>query len=260
MSRLPRPHALPLAFCLVCAAMIGSGQYPAHGQTLAERVLSSYDAVTSVVCQVRKETSSPAGALRTLSRVYYSKPDRLHVENVSPVKRRIVSDGRVFYSYIEGDPKGFSRPVSQLDTEMLIQLRKVPGTAMDHLLRLKDIPEESIEPTPEFPQRALCHDGRQWIVLNSDDLGRLVLVEFFNDEKLSIKTAEYRFDLFKEVLPGVWIPLRHQAWLDNGGVITRETTNIDHIEVNGAIAENLFVPGLFFENVKFVDSFQQIYK
>lgn len=232
----------------------------ARAETLAQRWMASYDGVTSVVCQVRKETTSPAGSMRTLSRVYYNKPDRLHVENVAPIKRRIVSDGRTFYSYIEGDPKGFSRPVSELDDEMLIQLRKVPGTAMDHLMRLRDAAERRLEGTPEYPERLVYRHDRQWVVFSADPTGRLALIEFFDDETLSHKVAEYRYDLFREVLPGVWIPLRHEAWLDSGGVITRETTNLDHIEVNGPIAETLFTPGLFFKDVKFVDTFQAIYK
>lgn len=233
---------------------------PAHAQSMVEGLLASYDAVTTVVCQVRKETTSPAGSVRTLSRVYYAKPDRLHVENVSPVKRRIVCDGRTFYSFIEGDPKGFSRAVADLDQEMLFQLRKVPGTGMDHLFRLRGMQEQRLEPTEDFPERVLFHEGRQWIVLSLDSEGRLALIEFFDDAERSHKTAEYRFDQFKEVAPGIWIPLLHQAWLDTGGVVTRETTRLDHIEINTPIAENLFVPGLYFKNVEFVDSFQKIYK
>ena len=57
-----------------------------------------------------------------LSRVYYQRPDRLHVENFSPVKRHIVSDGTVFRSYTEGAPQGFSRPVAELNEEMLRNL------------------------------------------------------------------------------------------------------------------------------------------
>jgi hypothetical protein len=249
-----RPAGLSLWLFFFAAIAIS------RAETLVDQLLAPYDAVTTVVCQVRKETASPAGSIRTLSRVYYAKTDRLHVENVSPVKRRIVCDGRTFYSYIEGDPKGFSRPVADLDEEMSIQLRKVPGTAMDHLFRLRNLPEKPLDGTPEFPTRAVYHNERQWIVLSVDATGRLAQIEFFDEEACSHKVAEYRFDQFKEVLPGVWIPLLHQVWLDSGGVVTRETTRIDHIEVNVPAAENLFVPGLYFKDVKFVDSFQKIYQ
>jgi outer membrane lipoprotein-sorting protein len=119
---------LLLAFCLAAAS---------RAQTLAERLLAQYDAVRSLSCEIRKDVSGAAGTVRTLSRVYYERPDRLNVENFTPVKRRIVCDGTNFFSYVEGDSKGFTRPVAELDEIMLLQLRKIPGTAADHLFRLR---------------------------------------------------------------------------------------------------------------------------
>ena len=109
-------------------AMLAAGA--ARGETVRERLLRSYDAIQSLSCEIRRDMPLPDGqTVRMLSRVYYQRPDRLHVENFSPVKRRIVSDGAVFRSYAEGAPQGFSRPVSELNEEMLRNLRSVPGSA-----------------------------------------------------------------------------------------------------------------------------------
>ena len=69
----------------------------ARGETVLQRVLKSYDAIQSLSCEIRRDTPLPDGqTMRMLSRVYYQRTDKLHVENFSPVKRRIVSDGSVF--------------------------------------------------------------------------------------------------------------------------------------------------------------------
>jgi len=245
------------AVCCIATALIFPSR--AEAQTVAERVYASYDSVTSLVCQVRKDTESPVGKMRTLSRVYYQRPDRLHVENVSPVKRRIVSDGSVFYSYIEGDPRGFSRPVHLLDEEMQIQLRKVPGTAMDHLHRLRDLPETDVEAEEGFPVRKGYRKGDLFVVLSLDAQDRLARIEFYRDETMSVRTAEYRYSAFTEAVPGAWIPTLSEGTMDNAGTITRETSRVDNLAVNGPIPENLFVAGPFFKRVKFVDSFEKIY-
>lgn len=246
-----RVAALAFVLALPCAL--------ARAETVAERVFASYDPVTSVSCQVRKDTESPAGKMRTLSRVYYRKPDLLHVENVAPLKRRIVCDGKDFYSYIEGDPKGFSRPVAKLDEEMTIQLRKVPGSAMDHLHRLQGLPETDLAATGEFSVRKGYQKDSLFVVLSLDAQGRLARIEFFRDAAMNEKTGEYRYSAFQEVLPGVWIPCLHEGTFDAAGVTTKETSRIDNLAVNQPIAENLFVAGPFFQKVKFVDSFEKIY-
>ena len=119
---------------------------------MLERVLKPYDAVQSLSCEIRRDTPLPDGqTLRMLSRVYYQRPDRLHVENFSPVKRRIVSDGTVFRSYTEGAPQGFSRPVAELNEEMLRNLRMVPGSAAGVLEVLAGAPRCRWNPRRNFP-------------------------------------------------------------------------------------------------------------
>jgi outer membrane lipoprotein-sorting protein len=231
-----------------------------RAETVAERLLAGYDSVQSVSCEIRKDIEAQAGTMRMLSRVYYQKPDRLHVDQATPVPRRIVSDGNTFYSYIEGDTKGFSRPVDKLNEEMLINLRKVPGTAMDHLMKLRGIPETNLAATAEFPVRRGYASEKVFVVLSLDATGRLARIEFYATPEMKTKTGQYDYSAFQEALPGVWIPCLHQGTFRIAGVESKETSRVDNLSVNKPIAPNLFEPGPFFKGVEFVDDFGKIYE
>lgn len=231
----------------------------AGGQTLADRLLAPYDPIRSVTCEIRKDTRNDAGQVRMLSRVQYLKPDRLNVENILPVARRIVADGQTFYSYIQGDPKGFSRPVAQLNEEMTIQLRKVPGTPMDHLMRLRGAPETELPPAPDLPVRRGYALPKMFVVLGVDATGRLARVEFYTDARMQERTGYYNFRLFHEVLPGVWIPYLHEGHVVIQGHENTEVSRIMNYTVNQPLASNLFVAAPFFPSVEFVDEFEKIY-
>ena len=189
----------------------------------------------------------------------YLKPDRLNVENILPVARRIVADGQTFYSYIQGDPKGFSRPVAQLNEEMTIQLRKVPGTPMDHLMRLRGAPETELPPAPDLPVRRGYALPKMFVVLGVDATGRLARVEFYTDARMQERTGYYNFRLFHEVLPGVWIPYLHEGHVVIQGHENTEVSRIMNYTVNQPLASNLFVAAPFFPSVEFVDEFEKIY-
>jgi hypothetical protein len=240
---------------LTLAILCGVGR----AETTVEKLLSDYDRIQSVACEVQKDGEAGGNKVRTLSRVFYQKPDCLHVENVTPLKRRIVADGTNFSSYVEGDRKGFSRPVAKLDEDMLISLRKVPGTAMDHLLRLRQAAETNLAGTAEFPVRKGYSTTKAFVVLSLDTTGRLARIEFFTSSDMRGRTAQCDYSLFQEAVPGVWIPCLHQTVLNAGGVESRETSRFLNVAVNKPIAPNLFNPRLFFKDVEFADSFEAMY-
>lgn len=229
-------------------------------ETLAERLLASYDPVQSLTCEIRRDIDAQAGAVRMLSRVSYQKPDRLHVEQASPVPRTIVADGKTFYSYIEGDPKGFSRPVEALNEEMLTNLRKVPGTAMDHLTKLRGVAEKDVEASPEFPVRKGYQAPNVFVVLSLDATGRLARIEFFTSPDMKDRTGQFDYSAFQEALPGVWIPCLHQATFKVGGGESRETSRIGNLSVNPVILPAVFDAARYFKNVQFVDTFEKVYE
>ncbi|TAN36752.1 MAG: hypothetical protein EPN23_08050 [Verrucomicrobia bacterium] len=232
----------------------------AKAETLAEKLIAQYDGVQSLQCQLRRDTEAAAGKMRKLSRIYFQRADKLHVDNVTPLKRRIVCDGMTFFSYIEGDPKGFSRPVSKLDEDMLVSLRQVPGTAMDQLLRLKGVAETNLPAAEGFPVRRGYDKGKTFVVLALDASNRLARIEFFTTSAMQQRTARYDYGQFQEVMPGVAIPCLQQAVFSLGGVESRETVHVDNLVVNQPIPANLFQPSQFFKGVQFADSFEEIYK
>lgn len=246
--RIALPLFLSLAFTLGATA-----------ETMVETLLAGYDRIQTVSCEVRRDSDSGGNKVRTLSRVYFQRPDHLHVENVTPLPRRIVADGTNFFSYVEGDPKGFSRAIERLDQDMLIGLRKVPGTAMDHLLRLKGMTETNLPPAAGFPIRRGYDTGKMTAVLSMDPSNRLARIEFFADREMNKMTARTDYSQFQEALPGIWLSSLHRTVVWMGGAESRETSRFDNLSVNKPIAPNLFNASLFFRKVDFVANVEQMY-
>ena len=230
-----------------------------RAETLVDRLLASYDGVQSMQGEIRKETKSGSMEIRRLSRVYFARPDRLHVETFSPIKRRIVADGQTLFSFMEGDPKGFSRPVSELDEDWLISLRQVPGTPMDQLLRLKGLPEEELPGTGAAPLRRGYATPKVYVVLEVGAEGRLQAIDFFTAPDRTNRTARFEYSAYTELAPGLWFPLLHKAFMQQGEKTSEETTRISQPAVNQPIAESLFQPAPFFKDVKFTGDLDEIY-
>ncbi|MBN1269762.1 MAG: hypothetical protein JXB04_09255 [Kiritimatiellae bacterium] len=245
-----------LLFALTLAACALS----ARAETLVDRLLASYDGIQTVACDVRKITETPDRTIRRLSHVHFQKPDRIHVHNVSPLERRYVADGEKLHYFITGDPRGYAKPIAELDPKWIMELRKVPGTAMDHLMRLQGAPETDLAATEEFPVRKGYAAERTYAVLSLDAEGRLARVEFFTSPEMTEKTGQYDYSEFKEVLPGVWIPCLHKAAVTLAGVQSTETVHVDDLVVNEPVDESLFIAAPFFAGVEFVDSFEAIYE
>lgn len=230
-----------------------------HGETLVDRMISSYDGVRTMQAEIRKDIKTGDMEVRKLSRVYFARPDRINVETFSPVKRRIVSDGTNFFSYMEGDPKGYSRPVAKLDNDWLISLRQVPGTPMDQLLRLKGLPEDSLPPGASAAVRRGYQASKVYVVLEASPEDRLLALEFYTGAEMTLRTARYEYSSYTELSPGVWIPLLHKAKLTQGGVESEETTRVSNAVVNQPVPEGLFQAAAFFKGREFTENLEDIY-
>ena len=231
---------------------------PARADSMLEQLWAGYERIESVRGEIRRDNTGPGGTVRTLSRVYYQRPDRLNVENVMPVQRRIVADGERFYSYIQGDPKGFSRPIAELNEDMLINLRKVPGTGMEHLARLRGAAEEVLDAADGFPVRRGYEAGRIYAVLSFDEQGRWTRLELFPAEDRAHPSASYDYSDFQEVLSGVWIPLRQKGVFHVQGVESTEEVRVEALQVNVTLDPALFEASDYFSGITFVDSFDKI--
>ncbi|MDR0993851.1 MAG: hypothetical protein LBN38_04715 [Verrucomicrobiota bacterium] len=241
------------AIMLACGAQ-------AEAESVVSRLLDSYASVQSLSCELRRDTSLPDGeTLRMLSRIYYQQPDKLHVENFSPIKRRILSDGAVFRSYTQGAPKGFSRPVNELNQEMLINLRMLPGSNANLLEALRDLTEIPLEPTKDFPTRVgYDNAGRSFTVLSLDAEGRWCRMEVFGSQAMNDRSVDAVYSHFQEIKPGVWLACRQESKLAIQGLHRTETVRIDAISAETALPASLFDSAPFFKGVEFVDSFEKI--
>lgn len=244
------------AAAAACAAWLCVLSSPAEEVHLVRKHLERLDAIRTLQCDVRKDVQGPDGRLRMLSRVYFARPDMLHVENHAPVRRRIVSDGRVFRSRVEGQARGFSRAVDDLSREMQIELRKVPGTAADHLLRLRDLEETVLPPNAEFPVRRGYAEAQVFTVLSFDQQDRIARVDFFDPSDRTTMLGEVVYSAFDEALPGVWIARRHDIRTRAGAVERTESTRFSNVVINESIADGLFDASAFFDGVEFVNHFK----
>lgn len=243
------PAALLIALCAVTS----------NGGEEVDRLLEGYGKIETVTCQIRRTKEGELGKMKFLSRVYFTNKNQLHAEKLVPVQQRTIADGKMLYQYAEGDPKGFSRPIDELSEQMKISLFMVPGTAMDHLLRLKDCEEEDLPPLDGQKRIGIEADGK-YVVLLIDEMGRLAGLEYYSAGDLAEKTASYSYSKFTEAVPGVWVPLHHLVESTMGDKAFKETVVVDRYIANKPVAASLFIPSSFFDkNIDFVDDFQKIY-
>jgi outer membrane lipoprotein-sorting protein len=224
-----------------------------------DRLLSEYQNIETVSCRLRRTVDGPIGKIRFISRIYYTNQDQLHVDNLSPLKRRTIADGTRLFQYAEGDPKGFSRPISDLSDEMKISLRKIPGSPMDHLLRLKPFAENELS-TENGNKRIGIDAEKTYAVLTLDPQNRLIKLTYFSASDRTKETARYTYSDFREVAKNTQIPFTHQTEISQPGETIIELLQIDSFTANQPVAASLFIPGNFFrKNIDFVDEFSKIF-
>lgn len=225
-----------------------------------DRLLTEYSKIETVTCQIRRTKSGDAGKVKFLSRVYWAKGDKIHAEGVTPFKRRTIADGKRLYQYVEESPKGFSRTVEALSKPMLISLRFVPGTAMDHLLRLVDTEEAILPPQGDAVKRVGIEAENNYVVLSFDVQDRLVGIDFFKTPAMQALNGAYQYRDFSEVIPGVWVPLTHEAVVEYPEMNFKEVVKVDRFIANKPVPESFFIANNFFgKDVDFVEDFKKIH-
>lgn len=246
-------------FIMGILAVMSISMSDSRSETLVSKLLADYEKITTLTCELRKDVVGPAGSGRRLSRIYFQRPDMLHVDNATPIKRRIVADGKSLYSYIEGDPKGFYRPIKDLDFEWLVSLRNVPGSAVEHLLKIGDATEVELPPTEDYQMMRGYQTERLFVVLGLDEMGRLATIQFYASAEMKKLTAQYIYRNFTEPVDGVWLSTLHEATLWANDQEIRETTRISNLVVNQPIAPSLFIPSNFFKGIDFASRMEEIY-
>lgn len=260
MHRIHEFAGIPLIGPIMVAFFALSQYAAGEEQTVAEKLLAAYDNIETISCQIRKTTDGGGSSVTMLSRVFFKKPDHIHVENVSPSKRRIIADGVKLFYHEETVPRGFSKPISQLEPEWLAHLRNIPGTPVEHLRKLADIKENQLEPTPEFPIRRSYQTPKVFVIISCDTNGCPVQFDFYKTSDMKDKTAQVNYSSFQKVSDNCWIPCLHKSvlFLPGGDKVT-ETRRIDNLRVNEPIADSMFSADLFFKKIEFVTTFRDTY-
>jgi hypothetical protein len=247
-------------FIVITLAIAGfSGVPSSQGSPVVEQLINKYAAIQTLSCSVQREMVGPQGSARFLSRLFYKRPDHMHVQNYSPVKRRYIADGERMFYHIDGDKMGFSRPIDQLNEDWLISLRAIPATPMNQLLRLRDGVERELPATDEFPVRTACITEKAFAILCQDTKGRLARIEYYSTEDLQVKAAQYDYSQFSEYGDGILLPLLHEAFLNLGAEELTETSRFGNVSVNSPLADQLFVAAPYFKDVIFKENFEEIY-
>ena len=246
--------AAALTFVATLAAALASASVPAAApdvadtkpanaaQNTAGKIIASHASVTNLSCEVRREIEMPNGSTtRILSRVSFKRPNLLHVETASPVKKTIVCDGETLA--ITEDGKTKKSAVKDLPESRRAELRKVPGTIDDELEFFASLPETVLPPNDEFPVRAGYAVGggaKIFAVLSLDSLNRLARFELFADESMAASVVRMDFSSFVEAAPGAWIPRVHRTVVDSsaGAIVT--TTRVGNIAANKEVADFKF--------------------
>ncbi len=154
--------------------------------------------------------------------------------------------------HIDGQAEGLARPIAALDAAMLVELRRVPGTPMDHLLRLRDAEAIPLDGTETYPERIHFAQAGAHVVLNLDPLGRPAEIRFYRSADLTDPFAHYVYTGFREVLDDVWIPMRHTAEYTREEGVVQESVRISGYEVLSEIPAARFEVKTVFPDVRFV--------
>ncbi len=226
--------------------------------TLVDQLLAQYEQIESVTCDLRRDIMQDDQSMRWLSRIYFQRPDRLNVKNHAPLPRRIVSDGTTLFQHNRGQPRGFRQAVDELNEAMLLSLRRVPGTPMEHLVRLRGVPEIVLEGNEDHPIRRAYATANIYAVLHADEAGRLKRLELYDANDRSRLTGEIDFAAHVEVLPGVWIAMQQESRFLLSDLTVRETTRLSQYTVNTPIPADHFEPDHFFEDVEWVADFSKL--
>lgn len=236
---------------------------PAVAENAAERLLAGYESIPQLSCELRRDVKSADGeTVRFLSRIYFQRPDRLHAENLSPVKRRTICDGTILRQYTEGLPRGFSRPVSELQGDLLTNLRMLPGSNANELEPLRGLDEIALPPGDKEAAVRVGYvpaAGKSFVVLSFDTEGRWTRMETFESPEMRECSLRAEWSDFQSLGNGVWMARRQNTWLRLAGVDRTEIVHVENISVEAPIPAAMFDANAFFKGVEFTDSFEKMF-
>ena len=214
-------------------------------------VRAQYAAVSNVACTVRREMADgKGGKLEVMSRVAWARGDRMNVQVLKPVERRIVIDGETVQIKAAGDPAPAVYQVTNQTATQFANLRSVPGgpeellAPLFHLLAADVPPKAPFARTIAFAEADRADDPVATV--SFDDLGRVARLDFLAAANGSRTASSVAFRAPFEALPGVWLFRRTETEAVVEGRVFRLVSRFDKFEVNGPLPASLFDPKAFF--------------
>lgn len=255
-------RTIPFLTLLLAAAAVLVPR-PARAGEAVQALLDGYASVQQLSCEHRRDIQGTDGnTVRFLSRIWFRRPDRLHAENLSPMKRRTVCDGTTLRQYTEGLPRGFARPVTELEGDALVNLRMLPGSNSNWLEPLRSLPETDLPPSDGSPssRRVACTGpGKPYSILTFDADGRWTRLEMYGSPDMADRLLLADFSDFAEIVPGVWLARRQRIELSMDGTVRTETVRLDNLSATAPIPDAMFDSTPFFPGVTFTDSFEKMF-
>jgi len=224
-------------------------------ESFADRLLDDSGRIRTIRCDIRRETEVAGKRVTILSRVWFERPDRLRVDTVMPDTRRIVVDGTTIYKWIEGMAEGVAIPLAEAPESELVQVRKTPGTADEHLMRLRGVQESALPPGDGFPVRRAFAPAspHPFTVLSLDTMGRIARLEFFEAAEQATRLLRTDFEGWREAKPGLWIAcVQKTNARGRDGTKVTETLRVSGLVVNEPVDAANFDVGQQAPGVRFV--------
>lgn len=247
-------------FAIMATAGVGlAGEV--ESKPLVERLLAESANIHTMQCEIRRETELGGKVIRTLSRVWFERPDRLLVETASPEVRRIVVDGKTIYKWINGQPTGVQIPLAEAEEWDLLQVRRVPATANEYLLKLRGLPETALPAQDGFPDRRAYTPlaPHPYTVLSMDETGRLSRLELFDLDVQTNRLLKVDFGGWREVKPGIWIAcVQKTEAKGRDGIEVRETLRVGTPMINEPIDPEQFDVAQRIPDVQFIKTDEMI--
>ncbi len=243
------------SFLLASTALCRPAVLDVPAKDVLAAVRAQYVAVSNLTCTVRREAADgKGGKIELMSRVIWSRGDRMNVQMLKPVERRIVIDGVTVQMKAAADEAPAVYQVTNQTPSQFANLRSVPGSPEEMLAPFADLPAADRQAKPPLARTVAFStteaNGRTIVAaaVSFDELGRVARIDFFPDGPADAEhphsSAFFRGAF--EVLPGVWLFRRVETETTLSGRTFKAVSRFDKFEVNGVLPTSLFDPKAFF--------------
>ena len=218
-------------------------------------VRAQYSAVSNLTCTVRREVvDGQGGKADTMSRVAWARGDRMNVQMLKPIERRVVIDGVTVQIKAAADQSPAIFQVTNQTPSQFANLRSVPGSPEEMLAPFAGLSATDRQAKPPLARTVAFSSAEtngQTVVtaaVSFDDLGRVARIDFFPDgpEDAGHPRSSVVFHGPVEALPGIWLFRRVETESLLSGRTIKTVSRFNKFEVNGDLPASLFDPAAFF--------------